>query len=168
MPGQEVNRCTAKSPLLFISNPMCIDKKQRKVSLSYIVCSLKYSCVMLSYSKTESVVHRHKVWQCNICTVYVYVLEREGSFYDLCSNCSLITDSDVRSELLYYTTGTGICDLHLHFHSMWHWQSFLHHPLPTPPVCVRESVCVCVRTCVYPQSVLQSCLPRGSLSLSVK
>lgn len=68
-----------------------------------------------------------------------------GGFYDFGSNYQLITDSDVWSGPLYYTTGTDICDLHPHFHSEWHWQSPLHPLLTQPPsVCVREclfSIC---------------------------
>lgn len=139
---------------------------QLKIQLCDALIPQNWECghdlLMLTYSQRQSLTVQH-MYCIRVCFMSAH--EREGSFYDLCSNCSLISDSDVRSELLYYTTGTGICDLHLHFHSMWHWQSFLHHPLPTPPVCVRESVCVCV--CVCPQSVLQSCLPTGSLSLSL-
>lgn len=92
---------------------------------------------------------------CHICIEHlppVCVCARDGEERrdDFGSNYLLIIDSDVWSGLLYYSSGTDICDLRLHFHSEWHWQSLLRHPPLTTPLCVwnkereRESRGVCL------------------------
>lgn len=102
---------------------------------------------------------------CECVCVCEWVRGREWEwFYDFTSNYLLIIDSDVWSGPLYYTTGADICDLHLHFHSVWQSQSAACVCASRFHLCVRWGrVLLISRTarCVvngFPvQSILVSC-----------